>query len=140
MLHPHRRLLFALFFFPLFISCEKLIEDKKKDLLMEIITNGTWYIHQYREVDTDITEEFSGYQFQFFENGVVTGEKEAAATDGVWEGDVENISIHANFPSAAPPLSKLSGIWKIKDSGRDFVKAEMTVSTGKNLLHLLKNK
>lgn len=140
MLNPWRKLLFALCFFPLFFSCQKLIEDKKKDLLMELITNGTWYVSQYNEGAKDITQEFTDYHFRFFSDGIVTGKKGTAIENGTWAGDVQNISIDAQFPSAQPPLSKLTGVWKITDSGLDFVKAEMNNPPGKNFLHLLKNK
>ncbi len=120
-------------------SCKKLVEDKRRDLLVQAMTAGLWHVETYQEGSTTITDEFAGYNFQFFENGTVTGVKDSKVQDGTWVGDLQNLSITSDFPSAGNPLNKLNGTWKIIDSAPDYVAAEMSTPNGKAILHLRKN-
>ncbi|MBO9632717.1 MAG: hypothetical protein J7578_06330 [Chitinophagaceae bacterium] len=120
-------------------GCKKMIDKKIESILMEAITSGTWYIEQYRENATDITSTFSEYEFRFQRDGTVQGLRSGLAPDnGTWSGNVQNASISASFPSAADPLKKVNGLWKITDSYMNYVEAEMNVQNGKNILHLRK--
>lgn len=121
----------------LFSSCEKLVEDTKKDLLLDIMTTGQWHVESYMEGANSITEQFDGYQFKFKDDGSVLGTKDLAVTQGTWAGDLTNYSIISNFPTAGDPLKKLNGTWKIKDSDLDYVAAEMK-TTQFIILHLRK--
>jgi hypothetical protein len=137
-----RRLPLSLFFvFVLFsmLSCKKAIEKKKQEMVMDAITNGTWIIEQYLEGTTNVTGDFLDYNFQFFKDGTVTGTLSGNATSGTWSGNVSNYSITSQFPSATDPIKKLNGVWIIKDSYWDYVKAEMNTANGMNVLFLRKN-
>jgi len=96
---------------------------------MNIITNGNWYVYQYLQGDSDVTASFSGYLFKFNSNYTVTGTKSGVSNAGTWAPNVDARTITANFPSANPPVSLLNGIWKINDSGTDFVLASYTDTT-----------
>lgn len=119
-------------------SCKKDIENKQRDLLIDAITNGVWVIEEYKEGTVNITATFDGYEFKFTDTGSVSATRDTATTSGTWVGDITNYSIASNFPGADDPIKKLNGIWKITDSYWDYVKAEMTTSNGKNILHLRK--
>ncbi|HUR10466.1 MAG TPA: hypothetical protein VM012_03815 [Flavitalea sp.] len=119
-------------------SCKKTIDNKKKDLLIEAMTNGVWLVDLYTESGVDITADFAGYEFQFLEDGTVMGTKNSVMTHGTWVGDFNSQTISSQFPGAPAPLGKLNGTWKITDSYLDYVKSEMPVMTGKNVLHLKK--
>jgi hypothetical protein len=137
-----RRLPLSLFFvFVLFsmLSCKKAIEKKKQEMVMDAITNGTWMIEQYLEGTNNVTSDFLDYNFQFYKNGTVTSTLSGNATSGTWSGNVSNYSITSQFPSATDPLKKLNGVWIIKDSYWDYVKAEMNTANGMNVLYLRKN-
>lgn len=121
-----------------FISCKKAIENKQRDLLIEAITNGEWQVHQYVEGTVDITVQFTGYSFQFEEKGAVYAKYSGSTVDGIWAGDINNYSINSQFPTAADPVKKLNGVWKLTDSYWDYVEAEMVTANGKNILHLRK--
>ncbi len=105
---------------------------------MDIITNGQWYVEQYFEDTTNVTSDFLNYQFQFKEDRTVTGIRGAETHEGTWTEDVATLSINSQFPTAPAPLTRLNGTWKFKDSSPDFVKAEMTTASGKNVLRLRK--
>ena len=125
--------------FILFCSCEKLVETKKRDALLEIMTSGQWHVESYIEGTIVITDQFQGFNFQFNEDGSVTGNDGLVITTGTWVGDIRNYSISSNFPSAPDPLKKLNGTWIIKDSGLDYVAAEMKNIQGIMILRLRKN-
>lgn len=107
-------------------------------MLMDAITNGTWIVEQYIEGSNNISNQFLNYTFQFYSNGTVTGTINSTATDGTWVGNISDYTITSEFPSADDPVKKLNGVWKIKDSDWDYVKAEMTTSNGTNTLTLRK--
>lgn len=120
-------------------GCKKLIEKKIENMLMDAITSGSWYVEHYRENATDITASFSDYEFHFQRDGTVQGLRAGLEPDkGTWQGNLENASISALFPSAIDPLKKVNGHWKITDSYMNYVEAEMSVQGGKNILHLRK--
>ena len=119
-------------------SCKKTVENQQKNIIIEAMTTGVWFVYQYTEAGTDVTAGFSGYEFKFDQNGTVTGTLAATSTAGTWSANITNYSITSQFPSAGDPLQKLNGTWIIKDSYLDFVKAEMTTASGTNQLQLQK--
>jgi hypothetical protein len=113
----------ALLFLPFFISCKKSIQDTKQNIVMAAITNGRWYVSEYKVGSTDVTAEFAGYEFQFYGNGTVDGIKETSTTSGTWSGDANTFTITSNFSSSAGlPLTRLNGVWKWTDSDWSYVK------------------
>ena len=135
--------LFLLFIPVLLISglsgCKKTVEKKAEDYILEIMTEGRWYMYQYMEQDIDLTYEFQGYEFQFHENGKVDGIRDnLVVKTGTWQGDITNYSITANFESATLPLAKLNNTWKITDSYINAVFAEATVGSAIHKMQLVK--
>jgi hypothetical protein len=121
-------------------SCKKFIEQQAEKAVMNIITNGNWHVDQYIQNDSNITASFSGYLFKFDASGTVTGTKDNVSQTGSWGANVDAKTINSNFPSASPPVSLLNGLWKIRDSGTDFVLATYTdtVLNTSNTLRLKK--
>lgn len=119
-------------------SCQKLIDKQKEKIAMDIITNGDWYVEQYVQDSTNVTSDFLNYLFRFHEDRTVTGTLGTEVFNGTWEEHISELSISSEFPTAPDPVRKLNGKWRIKDSSKEFVKAEMYTATGKNLLLLRK--
>jgi len=119
-------------------SCKKLIEDKKRDLLTTIVTDGTWYVDEFMEGSATITEQFDGFGFHFTEDGFVVAAKGSDSLTGSWVGNIQNYTINANFQGASDPLKKLNGTWKVIDSSVTTVEAEMGITPDKKILHLKK--
>ena len=120
-------------------SCKKAIEQKQKDIIVQAMTTGHWYVEQYLDTTTDVTGDFFGYEFQFYENGTVDGIINTSTKKGTWSSDISNYTITAAFPlSAGDTLKRLNYTWKITDSYLDFVKAKTTTAGGDNILHLRK--
>jgi len=122
-----------------FASCsKKAIQTAQTDMLMQVITDGTWYVFTYTEAGVDITANFANYFFKFNTNTAVDGSLNGTVTSGTWSGSISTQTIVANFPGAGAPLRKLNGTWLIKDSYLDYVKAELTVSGVLKQLYLKK--
>ena len=119
-------------------SCKKIVEDTKKAFVLDVITDGQWYIKSYEEAGSLITSQFNGYKFQFYEDLKLTAFKGASTVDGTWTGDITNYSVTTNFADATEPLNKLNGTWILKDSGDNYVIAEMDTNQGKMHLTLEK--
>lgn len=120
-------------------SCKKAIEQKQKDIIVQAMTTGHWYVGQYLDTSSDVTGDFFGYEFQFYENGTVDGIINTSTKKGTWSSDISNYTITAAFPlSAGDTLKRLNYTWKITDSYLDFVKAKTTTASGDNILHLRK--
>lgn len=105
---------------------------------MDAITNGEWIVEQYLEDSNNISNQFLNYSFKFYTDGTVTGIVSSTTTNGTWVGNATDYTINSEFPSASDPIKKLNGLWKIKDSYWDYVKAEMATSSGTNVLFLRK--
>jgi hypothetical protein len=119
-------------------SCKKLVQKQEENEAIEIITNGVWTVQQYTENGTDITSSFSGYVFQFKQDGTVVGTKDSVSTTGTWSADVNNYTITSNFPSVGNPLNRLNSVWKITDSSLDYVVANTTINDSTENLRLQK--
>lgn len=120
------------------MSCKKAIEKKAENMIMEAITNGEWIVEQYFEGSNNLSNQFQNYYFKFNSDGTLTGTIDSSVTNGTWTPNVSNYTITSNFPTAIDPLLKLNGVWKLKDSDWDYVKAEMETSGGTKVLTLRK--
>jgi hypothetical protein len=120
------------------MSCKKAIEKKAQDMIMDAITNGEWIVEQYFENGNNASSQFLNYSFRFYENGTLTGIIGNTATNGTWVPNTTEYTIVTEFPTATDPLKKLNGLWKIKDSYWDFVKAERATASGTDVLMLRK--
>lgn len=135
----NRRLLIVLMLGCSLVSCKKAIENQQKNIIIQAMTNGRWYVELYTDTSTDVTAEFNGYEFQFYESGKVDGITAASTNSGTWAADVNTYSISASFPAnAGDTLRRLNYTWKITDSYLDYVEAKVTTAAGDNILHLRK--
>ncbi|MEP7279846.1 MAG: hypothetical protein ABI813_14445 [Bacteroidota bacterium] len=120
-------------------SCKKAIEQQQKNIIVDAMTHGRWYVEQYTQDAIDITPGFLDYEFQFYENGQVDGIKTIFIKSGTWSADIGNYTITAAFPAdASDTLKLLNHTWKITDSYLDYVEAKTTTASGENTLHLRK--
>src|SRR5450432_3779855 len=120
-------------------SCKKYIQQQEQNALVNLVTQGTWRVTGYVDHDTNITASFSGYSFQFNQDGTVYGILNSQQTKGSWTASVSDKSITSNFPSAPYPLNMLNHTWIITDSYSDSVAAKTAVDTSLNILNLHKN-
>lgn len=119
-------------------GCKKTVDKKIENYIIDIMTDGRWYMYKYEENGVDITYEFNGYEFQFYENETVDGFLNNVATRGTWKGDLSNLSMTAEFPTAGFPLKKLNATWKITDSYLNAVFAESTTGMVVSKMELVK--
>jgi hypothetical protein len=120
-------------------SCKKYVQQQEENALVDIVTQGNWRITGYTDHSHDITDSFSGYTFQFNENGTLYTVKFGQQTNGTWSADIGNKTITSNFPTASYPITLLNHVWTITDSYTDSVAAKTAVDTAVNILNLHKN-
>jgi len=118
-------------------GCKKVIEKKAETAIMNAMTDGQWVITTFISNGTNITTDFSAYRFQYFSNYTVNAIKSGTVENtGNWEGDVNTMSIFANFPNATNPLLLLNGTWHVTDNSWTYVKATMTIGNETRTLRL----
>ena len=120
-----------------FASCKKAIEQKAQDAILSAMTSGQWVVTNFTSNGADITSDFSGYTFQYFDNYTVNAIKNGTVDKtGTWQGDVNTMSISADFANAVNPLLLLNGTWHITNSSWTYVIATMTIGTEVRTLRL----
>ncbi len=133
-----RKLLYIILAVGFLVSCKKAIEDKKRDIVLDAMTDGQWVVYSFKEGDLDLTGDFSPYTFQFYRDGKVSGFSSNAEEKGTWAGDPDAMTITSSFPGSGDPVRKLNAVWKITNNSWDYVMAETTISGVVRLLHLKK--
>ena len=119
-------LLFLLVFSLGGLQCKKVKEDLGKKFIINAMTIGLWFVQTFTDDNIDITADFTGYEFQFKEDGKVFAIKTATAeqVQGAWEGNVNDLTIFSNFPGAGEPLVRLNDTWKITNNTPKLVEAK----------------
>ena len=121
----------------LLIQCKKAIQAREENAIMKAMTDGQWAITSFTSNGTDITSDFTAYKFQYFTNYTVDAIKNGIVDQtGTWAGDVNTMSITANFSNAVDPILLLNGTWLVTNNSWTFVEATMTVGTEVRTLRL----
>jgi hypothetical protein len=118
-------------------GCKKAIEAKAENAIVKAMTDGQWVITTFTTNGTDITSSFATYKFQYYSNYTVAAINSGSVENtGTWQGDINAMSISANFPNAVNPLLLLNGTWVINDNSWTYVKATMTIGNEVRILRL----
>ncbi|MFI5185579.1 MAG: hypothetical protein ACHQF0_02575 [Chitinophagales bacterium] len=118
-------------------GCKKSIQKQEENAIVKAMTDGQWAITNFTSDSSDITSDFAGYKFQYFGDYTVNAIKNGnIEKTGTWQGDVNTMSISANFSGAVNPLLLINGTWQITDNSWTYVKATMTVGTEMRTLRL----
>jgi hypothetical protein len=132
-----KRPLIAVLLLFVLMGCKKAIQKQEENAIVKAMTDGQWIITSFTSNSSDITSDFTGYKFQFFSDFTVNAIRNGIIEKtGDWEGDINTMSILANFPNATDPLALLNGTWLITDNSWTYVKATMTVGTEVRALRL----
>lgn len=110
-------------------GCKKAIEKIKEDMLVDAMVSGQWKITNFQLDGNNITSQFQGYTFQYFESRVVHAIKDGSVEqNGTWDGDISSQTTWADFPTAPSPISLINGTWHIDNSSWTHVVATQTAS------------
>jgi hypothetical protein len=109
--------IYAVFLALAFSGCKKQIEEKKEDLLVNLIVSGQWVVAKYTKGPADVTDDFSPYSFQFKRDFTVDAinatTNNAVENTGTWNGDIVTKTIVSNIPKPNPILILLIGTWLV---------------------------
>lgn len=118
-------------------GCKKTVEKIQQDLVLQAMTDGYWAITDFRQDATDITSEFAGYTFKYYNNKTVDAIKNGTVEiTGTWDGDADNMTTSANFANAPWPLYMINGTWHIDNNSWTYVLASQTVGPSRRLMRL----
>lgn len=118
-------------------GCKKTIQKQEENAIVKAMTDGQWVVTNFTSDSSDITSDFTGYTFQYFSNYTVDAIKNGSIEKtGAWQGDINTMSIWANFSNATNPLLLFNGTWQITDNSWTYVKATMIVGTETRTLRL----
>ncbi|HSC52464.1 MAG TPA: hypothetical protein VLC98_02515 [Phnomibacter sp.] len=108
-------------------GCKEEIQKAKEDLVVDLIVNNIWVVTNFTEGSSNITANFSSYDFKFNRDESVYGRK-AGSPDavGTWKGDAAAMTITSSFPLGTEPLTKLTGVWNITKTTMSSVKSTRT--------------
>ncbi|HEX6892677.1 MAG TPA: hypothetical protein VF141_18345 [Chryseolinea sp.] len=116
--------LLALFFI---VACD---DDDNNNSTSEVtkvrntVVNGQWKITYFFDTDTDETDNFAGYVFEFASNDILTATKGSTNVSGSWSvtdndsgddhsnGDYDDIDFNISFASPAD-FEELTEDWEI---------------------------
>jgi hypothetical protein len=119
------------------VGCKKTIEKKAENAIMKAMTDGQWVITSFISDGSNVTNDFSSYRFQYFDNYTVDAIKNGIVENtGNWDGDVSTMNIIASFPNATAPLLLLNGTWHVTDNSWTYVEATMNTGTSIRSLRL----
>jgi len=112
-------------------GCKKTIESIQEDLVIKAMTDGQWAITSFVNNGSDITSQYSGYRFKYYNNpkkvdAINNGSVEQT---GDWGGNSADMTTWANFSGAAYPLSLINGTWNITRNSWTYVEATQTVGS-----------
>jgi hypothetical protein len=102
----------------------------QEDIVVIAMITGKWFVKSFTLNGTDITTDFSAYEFQYYSNRTVDAIKNNTTREaGTWDGNSSTMTTSANFPNAVNPLARINGSWKIDRNGWSFVEATQTIGS-----------
>jgi PBP1b-binding outer membrane lipoprotein LpoB len=134
-----RRTVTAICLLLLLNGCNKYIEEKKENIIIDAMTSGQWVITSFVKSGSDITSSFESYKFQYYSNRTVDAIKNGTVENtGTWDGDVNTMTTWANFKNASAALALINGSWHIDNNSWTYVVASQTSGTETKLMRLEK--
>ncbi len=81
------------------------------------ITQGTWKVNLFMDVNNDNTNDLAGYTFKFNTSGDLLAIKNDVEVKGHWTEDDLSKRVTLNLTTADPVLEKLNNSWMITSAG-----------------------
>lgn len=132
-----RFLVIAIFLLP-FCSCKKTVEAIQEDLVIKAMTDGQWAVTNFVYNGTNITSDFTGYKFKYYNNpkkvdAIKNGNTEIT---GDWGGNSSNNTTWANFTGSVNPITLINGTWNITRNSWTYVEASQTNGSETKIMRL----
>lgn len=92
-------------------SCTRSLDNNNAT---NVVTGGTWRVTLFTDSGNDETSDFSGYNFSFNSNGVMTATRSGVSKDGTWSSGSNRFNIDLGPKiDANKPLGELTDNWQI---------------------------
>jgi hypothetical protein len=121
-----------------FSSCEKAEQFLQQAVLKQIITNDRWVVEVFTVAGTDVTQEYTPYEFEFHTDGKVIAFKSTETMVGDWKEDLNAFSIETKFLNPTVTLERFNNVWYVGKSASNYVEARAVTATAVYQLKLVK--
>lgn len=103
------------------VSCKK--DDNSN--ASAILQDGKWKVTLYNDSGKDETSYFSGYEFSFSDNGIVSATNSSSTMSGTYtnSSDDSQDKLLLNFGSVSP-VNKLNNDWHIIEQSNSKIRLE----------------
>ncbi|WP_339889482.1 hypothetical protein [uncultured Flavobacterium sp.] len=127
-------LVITILFMSTFSSCNNDDDSSSSNVnnpndVINIVNNGTWRITYYFDTDQEETNTFTGYNFTFGANSVLTTTNGTNTYTGIWSvtdsnSNDDSISdLHFNIAFASPTeFEELTDDWEITEKSATIIK------------------
>lgn len=97
------------------ISCGEDADLGNPNTVTDVVTSGSWKVHQYVDASQDQTGDFNGYLFSFNRNGTLTVDCNGVSCTGTWTEDkaTRKITLNINNPTAV--LARINNEWSVAE-------------------------
>ena len=120
-------------------GCKKTVTKAAEDFMINLITNNIWLVSNFSEAGTNLTADFSVYEYKFNKDGSVWGQKTGVVNEvGTWAGNSDAQTITSFFPNSPHPCNKLNGVWQIQKTTLSSVTANRFEGSTEYKLYLVK--
>ncbi len=101
-------------------GCKKAITQAQEDFLQQYfetnLLNKDFIVKLATDNGTDLTAQYSGYNFKLLKNtladGPMTATKGSTVYNGTWSANEDYSKLTINFPSAPPEFSFIVRAWR----------------------------
>ena len=145
-------LVITILFISTFSSCNNDDDSSSSNVnnpndVINIVNNGTWRITYYFDTDQEETNTFTGYNFTFGANSVLTTTNGTNTYTGIWSvtdsnSNDDSISdLHFNIAFASPTeFEELTDDWEITEKSATVIKLrDVSGGNGGTYLTFTKN-
>ena len=136
---------YSAYFFALFVvfnSCKKDNNNPSSTALTGILAQGTWRVTYFMDSGNNETNHFTGYTFQFNNDGSLSAVSSNHSLSGSWSdgNDDSQSKLIINFGNN-PPFDDLNEDWHVTMLTSSTIKLEHISggNGGTDLLHFEKN-
>lgn len=108
------------------------------DQLSEVLVGCTdWSVDKLERNDEDLEDLYTGYRFNFANDGTLTADSSSETFSGTWEtnGSGNNIAVVINIPN----LSDFNATWNLHEIEQDASESDVDLRMGDNRLRFESN-
>jgi hypothetical protein len=115
-------------------DCDNCTTDQLSDVLVGC---SDWRVDKLERSDQDLDDQYTGYRFNFANDGSLTADSSSDSFSGTWEtnGSGNNISVVINIPN----LNDFNATWNLHEIEQDASESDVDLRMGDDRLRFESN-